>query len=178
MGESPGQPQTDPHAGARAVYVAPGVSRRVPVTLASAGKHTADATLEFSTSRIPNAHTKKAYDRTVFAVCKWCKPEGERVAGLRASTVSTYRALLRAGGNDLSLPSVKCTASAIRHWLDFLTERGVAPKFPPARYGPNGSSSARARPQSSRATMDAGSLLGSSRSRQPATSSRRATVRR
>ena len=89
-------------------------------------------TLEFFTARIPNAHTRRAYGRAVFAFCGWCERESVSLATLTAPTVSTYLAGLRDGGDGLSLASIKLTASAIRHWLDFLTERGVL-KYNPAR---------------------------------------------
>ena len=47
------------------------------------------------------------------------------LASLDAPTVSAYLHGLRDGEDGLSLASVKLTASALRHWLDFLTERGV-----------------------------------------------------
>ena len=51
---------------------------------------------------------------------------------LDAPTVAAYLGGLRTGdGDGLALASVKLTASALRHWLDFLTERGVLP-FNPA----------------------------------------------
>jgi site-specific recombinase XerD len=82
-------------------------------------------TLEFFTARIPNGHTRKAYGRAVFAFCEWC--QGHRVAlrELDAPTVSAYL-----DGLQASAASIKLTASAIRHWLDFLTQRGVLPYNP------------------------------------------------
>ena len=116
-----------PSSGALAIYVdAPGgVSMRLPAIVADAGERAAHATLEFFTARIPNAHTRRAYGRAVFAFCSWCKRERVSLAGLSAPTVSAYLAGLRAGAEGLSLASIKLTASGIRHWLDFLTERGV-----------------------------------------------------
>ncbi|HVV53325.1 MAG TPA: tyrosine-type recombinase/integrase [Polyangia bacterium] len=108
------------------VYInAPGVSIPVPALIAAAGESAARATLEFFTARIPNAHTGKAYGRAVFAFCSWCERERVSLASLTAPTVSAYLEGLREGGNGLSLASIDLTASAIRHWLDFLTERGV-----------------------------------------------------
>lgn len=80
MGEAPGQTKTDPQAGALAIYVdAPGgVSMELPAIVADAGESAARATLEFFTARIPNAHTRRAYGRAVFAFCSWC--ERERVS--------------------------------------------------------------------------------------------------
>jgi hypothetical protein len=122
----------DNRTGALAVYVdAPGVSMQVPALIADAGERAAHATLEFFTARIPNAHTRRAYGRAVGAFCQWCHGR-VRLQDLTAPTVSAYLAGLRKDGDGLSLASIKLTASAIRHWLDFLTERGVL-AYNPAR---------------------------------------------
>lgn len=56
------------------VYInAPGVSMPVPSLIAGAGGRAAHATIELSTARIPNAHTRKAYGRAVFAFRSWCE---------------------------------------------------------------------------------------------------------
>src|SRR5215469_13490049 len=104
----------------------------VPAIVADAGERASHATLEFFTARIPNAHTRRAYGRAVFAFCGWCERERVSLTGLTAPTVSAYLEGLRAGGDGLSLASIKLTASALRHWLDFLTERGALP-YNPAR---------------------------------------------
>jgi site-specific recombinase XerD len=134
--EPPG-PCPPSKAGARAVTVyAPGdVSMLIPAFVADAGESAVQYTLEFFTARIPNVHTRRAYGHAVAAFCAWCQANG--VAELRhltAPTVSAYLSGLRERTTEreaLSLPSVKLAASAIRHWLDFLTERGVLP-FNPA----------------------------------------------
>src|ERR1700688_2808292 len=104
------------------VHAAAGVSMALPAIIADAGEPAARMTLEFFTARIPNGHTRKAYGRAVFAFCEWC--QGHRVAlrELDAPTVSAYL-----DGLQASAASIKLTASAIRHWLDFLTQRGVLP---------------------------------------------------
>jgi site-specific recombinase XerD len=101
---------------------------QLPAFIADAGEDAAHATFEFFTARIPNAHTRKAYGRAVAEFCAWCQGHGVALRTLAAPTVSAYLAGLQepqADRDGLSLASVKLTASAIRHWLDFLTERGV-----------------------------------------------------
>ncbi len=107
------------------VHGAAVVSMVLPAMIARSGERAARTTLEFFTARIPNAHTRRAYGRAVFAFCAWCEREGVSLERLDAPTVSVYLA-----GLDVSTASVKLTASAIRHWLDFLTERGVLPHNP------------------------------------------------
>jgi site-specific recombinase XerD len=131
LGAVPGQLQTETRAVA--LYVdAPGVSMAIPALIVDAGERAARASLEFFTARIPNAHTRQAYGRAVGAFCQWCQGNRITLAGLTAPTVSAYLEGLRDGGEGLSLASIKLTSSAIRHWLDFLTERGALP-YNPAR---------------------------------------------
>ena len=121
-------------AGPQAVIRAPGgFSMTLPPFIADAGENAARTTFEFFTARIPNAHTRRAYGRAVAAFCEWCQAHGVSLRELDAPTVSAYLAGLQeaAGERDgLSLASVKLTASGLRHWLDFLTERGVLPHNP------------------------------------------------
>lgn len=91
----------------------------------------AHVTLQFFKARLPNAHTCKAYGRAVFAFYR-CERERVSLFGLTAPTVSAYLPGLSDDGDGLSLASIKLTASAIRHWLDFLTERGLL-AYNPAR---------------------------------------------
>jgi site-specific recombinase XerD len=98
----------------------------VPPVIAEAGEHAARMTLEFFTARIANRHTRRAYSRAVADFCAWCSNEGVGLKQLDAPTVSAYLA-----GLNVSVASVKLAASGLRHWLDFLTERGVLP-FNPA----------------------------------------------
>jgi site-specific recombinase XerD len=114
-----------PSALAVVVHAPGGVSMPVPVIIAEAGEQAADATLEFFTARIPNAHTRQAYGRAVFAFCQWCAAHGVSLRAIKAATVSAYLHGLQDGEDGMSLASVKLTASGLRHWLDFLTERGV-----------------------------------------------------
>jgi integrase/recombinase XerD len=109
-----------PHALAVVVHAPGGVSMALPPVIADAGEAAARFTLEFFASRLPNANTRKAYGRAVFRFCAWCHAQG---VGLRALAPPTLSAYLE--GLDVSPASVKLTASALRHWLDYLTERGV-----------------------------------------------------
>lgn len=59
--------------------------------------------------------------------CAWLEPRAVALRELDAPTLSAYLDEL-AGG--LSPASVKLAASALRHWLDFLTQRGVLPHNP------------------------------------------------
>jgi hypothetical protein len=92
LGEAPGQ--TEAQAGAVAIYVdAPGVSMAVPALIADAGEQPARATLEFFTARIPNAHTRRAYGRAVFAFCSWRERERVSLGGLSAPGRVDYTTL-------------------------------------------------------------------------------------
>ena len=114
-----------PNALAVVVHAPGGVSMVLPPVIANAGDAAGRFTLEFFTSRIPNPHTRKAYGRAVFRFCAWCQAQG---VGLRELAPPTLSAYLQ--GLQVSPASVKLTASALRHWLDFLTERGVLPHNP------------------------------------------------
>ncbi len=92
----------------------------VPFVIAEAGEDAARFTLEFVTAPIPNPHTRWAYGRAVATFCEWCAAKGVTLRSLSAPTVSAYL-----HGLLVSPASAKLAASALRHWLDFLTERGV-----------------------------------------------------
>jgi integrase/recombinase XerD len=108
---------------------APGVSLVIPRLVIDAGEAAARSTLEFFTARIPNAHTREAYGRAVARFCVWC--EGHRVA-LVALTPPVVAAYLQTLLRDLSVASAKLHLSALRHWMDWLTERGVLVMNPAA----------------------------------------------
>jgi integrase/recombinase XerD len=114
-----------PRPSATVIHAPGGVSMPIPAVIAQAGEQAADATLEFFTARIPNAHTRKAYGRAVFAFCQWCAAKGVSLRAIKAATVSAYLHGLQDGEDGMSLASIKLTVSGLRHWLDFLTERGV-----------------------------------------------------
>jgi len=94
----------------------------LPALIAEAGERAARMTLEFFTARIPNAHTRNAYGRAVSATCERCQGHHVTRQSLDSPTVSAYL-----GGLQASAASAKLIASALRHWLDFLTQRGVLP---------------------------------------------------
>lgn len=109
------------------VHAPGGVSMTVPHLVADAGKPAADLTLEFFTARIPNPNTRKAYGRAVFRFCEWCQLQGVALRELAPPTVVAYLEGLQ---DSLNPSSIKLTAAAIRHWLDFLTSRGALPYNP------------------------------------------------
>lgn len=102
------------------VHAPGGISMTLPPVIADAGEAAARFTFEFFTARIPNAHTRKAYGRAVFRFCAWCEREGVALRELAPPTLTAYLE-----GLHTSQASVKLTASALRHWLDYLTQRGV-----------------------------------------------------
>jgi site-specific recombinase XerD len=128
------EPPSTALAGPGAVVIrAPGgFAMALPAVIADAGEQAA-TTFEFFTARIPNAHTRQAYGRAVASFCEWCEAHRVTLRSLDAPTVAAYLGGLRnadGDGDGLSLASVKLTASGLRHWLDFLTERGVLPFNP------------------------------------------------
>lgn len=108
---------------------APGVSMSVPALIAGAGDAAARHTLEFFTARIPNAHTREAYGRAVFRFCQWCEAQRVPLAGVSSPLVAAYLQVLL---QELSAASAKQHLAAVRHWLDWLTERGVIAVNPAA----------------------------------------------
>jgi len=103
----------------------------LPAIVAGAGERAARKTLEFFTARIANKHTRETYARAVFAFCAWCDAHGVQLHAIDAPTVATYLQGLQVNHRKRGTPrgaaaaSVKVTASALRHWMDFLTESGV-----------------------------------------------------
>ncbi len=109
------------------VHAPGGVSMALPPMIAEAGEHAARLTLEFFSARIPNAHTRKAYGNAVFRFCAWAQA---RSVSLRELSPPTLAAYLEELGGSVSVASVKLHASGLRHWLDYLTEKGVLPLNP------------------------------------------------
>ena len=99
-----------------------GVSMVLPALVADAGPDAGRQTFEFFTARVPNAHTRAAYGRAVGTFCAWCRAGGLRLEQITPPAIAAYLEGLAA---TLSIPSIKLTASALRNWLGFLTERGV-----------------------------------------------------
>lgn len=118
-----------PTASGAVTVVTFGASMTLPEFVADAGEDAARASFEFFTARIPNAQTRDAYVRAVRRFCGWCSCGGVTLRGLNAVNVAAYLKALEAGG--LSVASVKQHFAGIRHWLDYLTEKGVIP-FNPA----------------------------------------------
>jgi site-specific recombinase XerD len=108
---------------------APGVALALPALIAGAGPSAAQHTLEFFTARIPNAHTRDAYGRAVLRFCRWCEERGVPLKEITSPLVAAYLQHLK---HDLSTASVKQHLAGLRHWLDWLTERGSLPLNPAA----------------------------------------------
>jgi integrase len=102
------------------VHAAAGVALAIPPIIVDAGERAARMTLEFFTARIPNPHTRKAYGRAVWRFCAWLEQCSVPLRGLDPPTLSAYLE-----GLSVSAASIKLTASALRHWLDYLTQKGV-----------------------------------------------------
>lgn len=105
-----------------------GASMELPALVAGSGEHASRLTLEFFTARIANPHTREAYGRAVARFCAWCVDEGIRLSHIEPASIAAYYELL---GQSLCVASIKLHASGIRHWLDYLTTKGVLP-FNPA----------------------------------------------
>lgn len=99
----------------------------LPAFIAGGGETAARATLDFFTARIPNRGTRKVYGRAVFRFCAWCEARGVSLETLAPATVAAYLEELQ---SSVGLRTIKLTASAIRHWLDYLTERGALANNP------------------------------------------------
>jgi site-specific recombinase XerD len=113
---------TSPAPSLALVHAPGGVSMMLPPVVAEAGEHAARLTLEFFAARIPNANTRKAYGSAVARFCAWCSANGVRLRELDPTTIAAYLENLKA---SVSVASVKLHASGLRHWLDYLTEKGV-----------------------------------------------------
>lgn len=107
----------------------PGVLLSLPALIDDAGAAAARHTLDFFTARIPNAHTRDAYGRAVLRFCRWCEDRGVPLEGVTSPAVAAYLQQLK---TELSTASVKQHLAALRHWLDWLTERGSLPVNPAA----------------------------------------------
>jgi site-specific recombinase XerD len=101
---------------------APGVTIALPPLVVDAGPDAQWQTFEFFTARVPNPHTRTAYGHAVAHFCDWCQAGGLRLEHITPPTVAAY---LQGLGTRMSIASIKLTASALRNWLGFLTERGV-----------------------------------------------------
>jgi integrase/recombinase XerD len=108
------------------IHAPGGVSMALPATIAGAGDDAARATFEFFTARV-HGYTRIAYARAVARFCAWLEAHGVPLRALPSPTVAAYLEQLQ---GSLKLSSVKLHAAALRHWLDFLTEKGVLPNNP------------------------------------------------
>jgi site-specific recombinase XerD len=99
----------------------------LPATIANAGDVAGRLTLEFFAARVPNANTRKAYGRAVWRFCAWCEQHRVGLLELVPTSIAAYLETLK---SEVSLASVKLHASGLRHWLDYLTERGALPSNP------------------------------------------------
>ena len=107
-----------------------GGSVELPSLVADAGELAATASFEFFTARIANANTREAYGRAVARFCAWASAGNVPLLGLSSVHVANYLDTLGQGG--MSVPSVKLHLAGLRHWLDWLTRRGVLPFNPAA----------------------------------------------
>jgi integrase/recombinase XerD len=112
-----------------------GAAMDLPGFVIGAGESAARLTFEFFTARIPNKHTRDAYGHAIKRFCAWASAGGLTLQGLSAVHVAAYVEYLgrdvAEGGGGLRAPSVKQHFAGIRHWLDYLTQKGVLP-FNPA----------------------------------------------
>lgn len=109
------------------VHAPGGAAMVLPRVIGEAGGDAGRFTLEFFAARLPNLHTRKAYGRAVHAFCSWCEARRVGLRDIVPTTIAAYYAELQ---RTLSLPSLKLHSAAIRHWLDYLTERGALPSNP------------------------------------------------
>jgi site-specific recombinase XerD len=112
-----------------AVIRAPGIELELPAIIADAGHDATEATLEFFIARIPNPNTREAYGRAVARFCRWCDTHALALDDIAPPVVASY---LEALGQELEVPSVKLHLAGLRHWLDWLAQRGVLPSNPAA----------------------------------------------
>jgi integrase/recombinase XerD len=114
-------------AGTVTIHAPGGVSMALPLVIAEAGDEAGRLTLEFLTARVANPNTRKAYGRAIWRFCEWCQAERIGLRGLAPPTIAKHFALLQ---DTLEPASIKLAASALRHWLDYLTERGAIDSNP------------------------------------------------
>lgn len=101
----------------------------VPSAISAAGPRAVFHSVEFFTSRLPNANTRTAYGRAVAAFCGWCDARLLPLPALSSPLVAAYFHELL---DRLSPASANLHLSAIRQWLEWLTRSGVLPFNPAA----------------------------------------------
>lgn len=109
-----------------------GAELELPELVAQSGARAAEASFEFFTARIPNEHTRDAYTRAFHRFAAWCTAETPplRLDSISPPAIAAYLGELEAAG--LSVASRKLHLAALRHWLDWLCQRGVLPFNPAA----------------------------------------------
>jgi integrase/recombinase XerD len=109
-----------------------GVALELPEFVACAGDRAAEASFEFFTARIPNEHTRDAYGRAFQRFAAWCATGSPalRLETITPPAIAAYLGELEAAG--MSVASRKLHLAALRHWLDWLCQKGVLPFNPAA----------------------------------------------
>jgi len=102
-----------------------GVELELPELVAAAGSRAAEASFEFFTARIPNAHTRDAYTRAFNRFAGWCSAETPPLPldGITPPAIAAYLGELEAAG--MSVASIKLHLAALRHWFDWLCQKGA-----------------------------------------------------
>jgi site-specific recombinase XerD len=107
-----------------------GASIELPALIGDAGDHAVSSSFEFFTARIPNRHTREAYLRAVLRFAAWCESGSLPLSAVRSVNVAAY--LEQLGADGMSVPSIKQHFAGLRHWLDWLTLKGVLDVNPAA----------------------------------------------
>ncbi len=101
-----------------------------PALVVAAGDRAAERFLEFFTSNIRNAHTRRAYSRAVTDFLSWCERAGVPTVGdVRPIHVASYVELLT---RELSAPTAKQNLAAVRMLFDWLVVGQVVQVNPAA----------------------------------------------
>jgi integrase/recombinase XerD len=101
----------------------------VPPLVREAGPRAVFHSVEFFTARIPNANTRATYGRAVSVFCDWCEQRALPLPALSSPILAAYFEDLK---QRFSAATVNLHLSAIRQWLDWLTQRGTLPFNPAA----------------------------------------------
>ena len=105
-------------------------STSLPALIAAAGDQASLRFLEFFAGTIRNAHTRRAYARSVAAFLTWCEERGvPSIAAVQPLHVATWIELQT---RERAAPSVKQQLAAIRHLFDWLVTGQVIPTNPAA----------------------------------------------
>ncbi len=109
-----------------------GVELELPELVARSGQRAAEASFEFFTARISNANTRNAYERAFRRFATWCYASSPPLPleAITPPAIAAYLVELEAAG--MSAASRKLHLAALRHWLDWLCQRGLLPFNPAA----------------------------------------------